>query len=99
MVNRIRKQSAFTLSSEATSILNRLSAGNKSYLIEKLIIEEYERQEARFIYWRYSDVTGVGYEILNMPFSLELLNWGWRKLDTSCPYYAQIVAQKQAQAS
>lgn len=99
MTNRIRKQSAFTLSDEAVSLLNRLSAGNKSYTVERLIVEEYERQEARFIYWRYSDMTGTGFEVLNAPFSLELLNWGWRKLDLSCPYYAQIIAEKQGQAS
>jgi len=94
-----KKRKNVYLSVDALKLLTRLSAGNESYTVERLIVEEYERQETRFIYWRYSDMTGTGYEVLNAPFSLELLNYGWRKLDLSCPFYAQIVAEKQGQAS
>jgi hypothetical protein len=32
------------------------------------------------IYWRYSDITGTGYEVLQQPYSPELSNWGWKQL-------------------
>lgn len=42
---------------------------------------KYAVQPARtkpMIYWRYSDMTGTGYEVLQQSYSPELANWGWK---------------------
>lgn len=62
----------------------RRGAKDDSHWITRYQVgKEYSIQPGRgksTTYWRYCDLTGVGFDILKIPFSVELLNWGWKPL-------------------